>query len=229
MLLPPSEGKAPGGDEPWRARTGAFASLATARREVVAAYAAALDGPSAEKVANARGALLERTQESARRLARNRAPALPASARFTGVVWEHLRPADLDVARIAVVSALLGVVAGDDPVPDHRLKLSVALPPLGRLDRWWRPRVTKAIRTWAAGREVWDLLPQEHAAAVDLGALRATVVGVRFDGVSGHDAKAVKGALARHVLLRGSHEGFDFHGWRADRAGDDVTVRPPQQ
>jgi hypothetical protein len=37
----------------------------------------------------------------------------------------------------------------------------------------------------------------------------------------------VKGALARHVLRTGGHDGFDFHGWRAGRAGDAVTVRPP--
>lgn len=176
-------------------------------------------------MASAKGALLDRTRESARRLARNRAPALPASARFTGVVWEHLRPVDLPVERIAVVSALLGVVAGGDPVPDHRLKLSVSLPPLGRLDRWWRPGVTKALRLWVAGREVWDLLPQEHAAAVDYDALRAPVVRVRFDGMSGHDAKAVKGALARHVLRTGTAEGLDFHGWRARRTDDVVVLR----
>lgn len=222
VLLPPSEGKAPGGEGRWTPRSGAFAQLASARGEVVAAYAAALDGPNGAKVAGATGPLLERAQDAGRRLARRRALALPAHERFTGVVWEHLGPADVPVERIAVVSALLGVCAGDDPTPDFRLKLSVSLPPLGRLDRWWRPTLGPAIARWAAGREVWDLLPNEHAAAVALDG----VVKVRFDGVSGHDAKAVKGALARHVLLTGSHARFRWHGWRATRRGDLVVASP---
>jgi cytoplasmic iron level regulating protein YaaA (DUF328/UPF0246 family) len=128
------------------------------------------------------------------------------------------------VDRVAIVSALLGVCAGDDPAPDFRLKLSVSLPPLGRLDRFWRPHVSKALRRWAAGREVWDLLPNEHAAAVDVPGL----VKVRFEGVSGHDAKAVKGAFARHVLLTGSHARFRWNGWKATRTDDVVTVTPAQ-
>ena len=226
VLLPPSEGKAPGGDAtvPWRARSGAFAALASARRAVVAAYVDALDGPSASKVTSATGALLERVQDAGRRLRRNTAPSLPASQRFTGVVWEHLHPADVDVERVAIVSGLCGLLAGGDPVPDHRLKLSISLPPLGRLDRWWRPRLTPALDRWAGDRAVWDLLPQEHAAAVDLAALGDRVVRVRFEGVSGHDAKAVKGAFARHLLRTGGHQRFSFHGWRAARDGDRTVV-----
>ena len=225
MLLPPSEGKAVGGDDPWRARSGAFPELARARRTVIDAYAAAVDGEQAAKVVGASGPLVERARSSAQALRRNRAVGLPAWQRFTGVVWEHLRPADLDVERIAIVSALLGVCAGDDPVPDFRLKLSVSLPQLGRLDRWWRPSLTAALRRWAAGREVWDLLPNEHAAAVDLGVLGEQVVRVRFDGVSGHDAKAVKGAFARHVLRTGSHRRFAYGDWRASRRDDLVVLR----
>jgi cytoplasmic iron level regulating protein YaaA (DUF328/UPF0246 family) len=217
VLLPPSEGKAAGGDGRWTARSGAFASLAARRREVVAAYASALDDP---KVLGVKGPALERAQAAGRLLGRGRAPALPAAERFTGVVWQHLQPADLPVERIAIVSALLGACAGDDPVPDFRLKLSVSLPALGRLDRFWRPHVSTALRRWADGREVWDLLPNEHAAAVEL----AGAVRVRFEGVSGHDAKAAKGAFARHVLLTGGHARFRWHGCSATRSGDVVTV-----
>ena len=220
LLLPPSEGKAPGGEGRWVARSGAFASLAARRREVVAAYAEA----DLAKVAGVKGPSLERAAEAVRLLARGRAPSLPAHERFTGVVWQHLAPADLPVERIAIVSALLGVCAGDDPVPDFRLKLSVSLAPLGRLDRFWRPHVSKALVRWADGREVWDLLPNEHAAAVDVPGL----VKVRFEGVSGHDAKAVKGALARHVLPTGTHARFRWHGWKATRTGDLVVVTPAQ-
>lgn len=222
LLLPPSEGKAPGGDGRWVARSGAFAGLAPLRKQVVAAYVDALEGPAVEKVVGGRGQAVERAQAVGALLRRGRAPALPAHERFTGVVWQHLSPADLPVDRVTIVSALLGVCAGDDPVPDFRLKLSVSLPPLGRLDRFWRPHLSTAIARWADGREVWDLLPNEHAAAVDLPGM----VRVRFEGVSGHDAKAVKGALARHVLRTGSHARFRWHGWKATRTGDVVVASP---
>jgi cytoplasmic iron level regulating protein YaaA (DUF328/UPF0246 family) len=225
VLLPPSEGKAPGGVGRWKPESGAFASLARARRDVIRAYADA----DIERVVGTSGAIAERARANARQLRLGRAPALPAIERFTGVVWEHLGSVG-DPGRIAVISALCGVVAGDDPVPDHRLKLSVSLGDLGRLDRWWRPRVTTALVRWADGRPVWNLLPNEHVAAVDLTQL--DVVQVRFvsaDGARavGHFAKAAKGALAG-LLLRGAPIAtFDFQGWRTSRDGDEVLVIAP--
>jgi cytoplasmic iron level regulating protein YaaA (DUF328/UPF0246 family) len=202
-------------------------------QQVVDAYAAALTAPDITKLVGATGALAERSRAAGAALAAGRAKSLPAHRRFTGVVWEHLDSATLPAearGRIGVVSGLCGLVTGDDPVPDHRLKLSVSLPGLGRLDRWWRPHVTATIKRWAGRRTVWDLLPAEHAAAVDLDALRR-VTRVRFlDGadqrVVGHDAKAVKGAFARRVLVDGPDavDAFDLWGWRASWDGDDVVV-----
>lgn len=194
---------------------------------MIRAYARAIEG-DAEHVVGAGGAIAERARRAALALAAGSAPALPAHRRFTGVVWEHLRPADLEPAqlrRIVVVSALCGLVTGTDPVPDHRLKLSVRLGDLGRLDRWWRPTLTAALTAHARRRVVWDLLPKEHAAAVDLTGLRS--VRVRFEGDTGHAAKAVKGAFARAVLLGGRDavSTFTFHDWRAawDDEGAVVT------
>jgi cytoplasmic iron level regulating protein YaaA (DUF328/UPF0246 family) len=226
VLLPPSEGKADGGRGRWTAESGRFGALAEARAAVVAAYVAAM-ARDAERVVGAGGAIAERARAAARALEAGTARALPAHRRFTGVVWEHLRPADLPAAalrRIVVVSGLCGLVAGTDPVPDHRLKLSVSLDGLGRLDRWWRPVLTEALAAHARRSRVWDLLPKEHAAAVDLGIART--VRVRFEGDTGHAAKAVKGAFARAVLLDGRDavSAFAFHDWRAAWDGDDVVV-----
>ena len=226
VLLPPSEGKAEGGRGHWAPDSGRFAGLATARAAVVAAYVAAV-AQDAERVVGTSGPIAERARAAAAALSAGSAPALPAHRRFTGVVWEHLHPADLPAAalrRVVVVSGLCGLLAGTDPVPDHRLKLSVALGDLGRLDRWWRPVLTEALTAHARRRRVWDLLPKEHAAAVDLGAVRA--VRVRFEGDTGHAAKAVKGAFARAVLLEGRDAvpAFAFHDWRAAWDGEDVVV-----
>ncbi len=193
---------------------------------MVAAYAHAV-GVDAERVVGAGGAIAERARRAALALAAGTAPSLPAHRRFTGVVWEHLRPAELEDAalrRVVVVSALCGLVTGTDPVPDHRHKLSVRLGDLGRLDRWWRPVLTEALTRHVRRKTVWDLLPHEHAAAVDLSSLRT--VHVRFEGDTGHAAKAVKGAFARAVLLDGRDavESFAFHEWMAAWDAGDVVV-----
>lgn len=234
VLLPPSEGKAEGGRGAWSYGSGAFAELAPLRARVGEAVVAGLG--DRKRLFGTDGPLADRAVDAARALAAGTAPSLPAWRRFTGVVWEHLDPDTLPPAarrRIAVPSAQLGLCRGDDPVPDFRLKLSVSLPGLGRLDRWWRPALTEALARTRG--PIVDLLPNEHAAALDLGALgRRRVVRVSFvaadgTGAAGHAAKAVKGVLARRVLLDGieAADGFTWQGWRADGSGDEVVVHAP--
>lgn len=234
VLLPPSEGKAEGGRRRWRPDSGAFAALGDRRVEVAEAVVAQL--ADRKRLFGTEGPLADRAADAAIALAEGTALALPAWQRFTGVVWEHLDPATLPPAarrRIVVPSAQLGLVRGDDPVPDFRLKLSVSLDGIGRLDRWWRPALTAALG--ATRGPVVDLLPNEHAAAVDLTAFgRRRVVRVEFvtadgSGAAGHAAKAAKGALARTILLDGldAAAGFSWAGWQARPAGAGIVVQAP--
>ena len=73
----------------------------------------------------------------------------------------------------------------------------------------WREALTdELIRVARRAGTVVDLLPQEHAAAVDWERLSGVVCVVHVDLVSkaqggrvgGHDAKAAKGLLARRLL-----------------------------
>ena len=156
----------------------------------------------------AKGPLLERAQASNSSLVG--APTLPAWQRYTGVVWDHLALDNLPAAtrsaalsRIVVVSGLAGLVRADDPLPDYRLKMGARLPGYGTLAGWWRDDLTAALATWLKGRTVVDLLPQEHRAAIDWSAvdsIRVDLVARRGGRVGGHDAKAAKGLLARHLL-----------------------------
>lgn len=234
VLLPPSEGKAPGGRGTWTPDRGAFASLAPERRAVVEAALVAVE--SGANVFGAHGALAERAEAALRDVAAGRASARPAWQRFTGVVWEHLDAASLppDVRRRLVVpNAQLGLVRGDDPVPDFRLKFGISLPGLGRLDRWWRPALTAALARTRG--PLVDLLPREHAAAVDLDGLgRRRVVRVDFvaaDGraAAGHAAKAVKGVVARTVLTHGLDAAGElrWEGWEASPRAAGIVVRAP--
>jgi cytoplasmic iron level regulating protein YaaA (DUF328/UPF0246 family) len=244
LLLPPSEGKAVGGRGAWREASGTFGDrLADRRRFLAAALVADLgeaDPVVCRRLFGADGPLADRAIDAARALAAGASPAWPAWRRYTGVVWVHLDPASLPAAarrRIVVPNAATGLARGDDLVPDLRLKFSVSLGGTGRLDRWWQPALTEAVATHGRG-PIIDLLPTEHAAALDLAAVaeRRRVVRVTFvdddgAGAVGHAAKAVKGTLARALLLDGiaaAAATFRWEGWRATRLGDEIVVRAPR-
>ncbi len=243
VLVPPSEAKTPGGT--MRASVGAFDTvLEEDRRDVIKALIAMLDGSTTRRqeiVLNARGPLLERALESTRHLADERVARLAAWRRYSGVVWSHLGPASLEPAqrrRILVPSSLYGITTAEDRIADFRLKMNVGVTPLGTMSTFWRPKVTPALAAHAQRSTIVNLLPLEHEAALDLGELASTrrVVRVQFlDGEGGttvgHDAKAVKGILARTLLTEGldALSTFEWQGWRSVMAEGTFQIVSPSQ
>ena len=222
LLLPPSEGKAVGGNPrgaTWTPDAGSFGRRLGEQRTAVVEALAAVGGGD-EKLLGVKGDHLLRAQSANASLVG--AATLPAWQRYTGVVWDHLDPATIPAAErrhVVVVSGLLGLVRGDDPVPDYRLKMGANLAPLGKLSTWWRGALTAEIRRRARRRVVVDLLPQEHRAALDLTGLDGVSVTLAdpTGTPGGHFAKAAKGELARAILLDGPdvldswrHEQFDL-------------------
>jgi cytoplasmic iron level regulating protein YaaA (DUF328/UPF0246 family) len=210
LLLPPSEGKAEGGSgrrSGWVPDAGVYGPRLGDRRALVAERLAAVGG-GGEKLLGVKGEHLLRAQSANATLIG--APTLPAWQRYTGVVWDHLDPATLSPAarkQTVVVSGLLGLGRGDDPVPDYRLKMSANLRPLGKLSTWWREDITTALAATVRKRLVIDLLPQEHRAALDLTGITGVSLTLvdRSGKPGGHFAKAAKGELARAILLDGSN------------------------
>ena len=94
LLLPPSEGKAPGGAPgmPWQAASGRFAAELGLRRAEVAAALAVVGGGDA-RLLGVSGAHLERARTANAALVG--APTLPAGQRYTGVVWDALDVASM--------------------------------------------------------------------------------------------------------------------------------------
>ena len=220
ILLPPSEGKAAGGDgPPWSPGTNSFPELDASRRKV----AAALRRTAKQSVAVNAKLLGVKGDALAAARAANRdvleSPTLPAMQRYTGVLYDALDHDSLPAAQrrraaaqIVIFSGLWGLVAPADAIPDYKLKMGASLAPMGRLATFWRPQTTAALAPLVSGRTVWDLLPNEHAAAwspdpTDV----ARRISVKFlddvaDGAGrklvavSHWNKLLKGALVRHVL-----------------------------
>ena len=210
VLLPPSEGKELAGDarKPWGPESGVFGRRLDARRAEVARRLAAVKGGDAALL-GVKGAHLDRARHANSHLLG--APSLPAWRRYTGVVWDHLDLSSLSAEarkeatkRILVPSGLAGLVRADDPLPDYRLKMGARLAPFGAMSAWWRPDLTDALAAFARGRAVVDLLPQEHRGAIIAeripGLVRVNLVSKSGGVVGGHNAKAAKGLLARHLL-----------------------------
>lgn len=235
ILLPPSEGKAEGGDAgtPWAPAStrvpGAAGKVVGAMRTEAAAALARVRGGDA-RLLGVSGTHLERARRANARLAG--AATLPAWRRYSGVVWENL---DIDsmaaadrrraTGTIWVVSGLAGLVRADEALPDYRLKMGARLAPMGALAPWWRPAVTAALVSVARGALVVDLLPVEHRAAIDWPGLADAGVAVarvevtaRSGPPGGHFAKAAKGALARRLVE-------EFSGVEAGPAAGKVLAR----
>lgn len=223
ILLPPSESKTP--DDPergsrrdgWAPDLGHFGRRLGDDRAAIATALRACNGGDT-KLLGVRGAHLERARNA--NLGLIGAPVIPAWERYSGVVWEHLDPAGLDPAqrrRILVASGLLGLVRGDDPIPDYRLKMGARLGPMGVIARWWQPRLAPAITALARRALIVDLLAGEQRVALarPAGDDGITVLIEERSGRSGgHAAKAAKGRLARH-LLEALHERADNSPERA--------------
>jgi hypothetical protein len=205
VLLPPSETKHPGGDGAPLDLAALTAPELTPVRATIAEALVTLAGD----VPAARTALgLSPTQddEIARNAALTTSGTLPALQRYTGVLYDALDVASMTRAqraraarRLAVGSALFGLVGGDDPIPAYRLSAASTLPGLPTLRAMWKPALSPVL----AGVHglVVDLRSGSYAALAPVpGAVTVQVLSERPDGtraVVSHFNKAHKGRLAR--------------------------------
>jgi len=241
LLVPPSEAKTPGGSR--SAPNGVFdEDLDADRLYVIATLATTLEGASLRRreiILNAKGPLMDRAITAAQELAAGTARLRPAWKRYSGVVWTHLDPASLlpsSRKRLLIPSSVYGLTSGEDRIADFRLKMNVGVGSLGTLASFWRSRLTPIIASHVKTASLVSLLPKEHEMAIDLDALSTSrqVIRIVFsdDGGSatvGHDAKAVKGVLARALLLEGLAvlSTFKWNGWTVQlRDGVTHVVAP---
>ena len=204
VLLPPSETKADGGSgAPLDLDTLSFGELNPVRRKLADALVdLAADVPACR---SALGLTERQDAEIERNAGRWHAPTMPALHRYTGVLYDNLDVRSLSRAetsraraRLAVVSALFGVVRATDPIPAYRLSGGSGLPGVGPLGALWRPALEPVLG--ALDELVVDLRSGPYAALAKLpDAVTVRVVTETGASVS-HFNKAAKGRLARVLV-----------------------------
>ena len=205
VLLPPSETKAPGGDgDPLDLAALSWPELTDVRAGLVEALVElAGDRPAARA---ALGLSPTQDDEVVRNAELLGAPTMPALARYTGVLYDALDVRSLTRAqraradrRLAVGSALFGVVRATDRIPAYRLSAGSALPGQPTLRTLWRPTLGPLLT--AVDELVVDLRSGAYAALAPVpGAVTLDVLSERPDGtraVVSHSNKAHKGRVAR--------------------------------
>jgi cytoplasmic iron level regulating protein YaaA (DUF328/UPF0246 family) len=205
VLLPPSETKARGGDgAPLDLAALSAPELTPVRTEIAETLVkVSADAPAARA---ALGLSPAQDDEIERNAALWTSPTMPALERYTGVLYDALDVPTMTRSqraradrRLAVGSALFGLVRGEDRIPAYRLSAGSSLPGLPTLRALWKPALSPVLA--AVGELVVDLRSGSYAALAPVpGAVTLAVLSERPDGtrsVVSHFNKAHKGRVAR--------------------------------
>lgn len=211
ILLPPSEGKT----RPETGPTLDFASLSSPElnpvREQLLRALIALSGT--KRAADILGLGPKQSAEIEYNRGLTSSPTARADEIYTGVLFGELDVQTLDAAsrtrldeRVAIASALFGLVRPHDHIPSYRMSGTVTLPRLGTVSSRWKPVIPQAITGLANDGLVVDLRsgtyvalgkPQKHLESVTIRVLHEA------DGkrsIVSHFNKATKGRIVRALL-----------------------------
>lgn len=212
ILLPPSEGKTRPSGTPYVAADLSWTELNPTRDDIVAELGDVLNSPAAL-------ADLKLTGAAKREFPLNsdlaKASAGPAHEVYTGVLFQALDYANLSdygrrhaPGRIAIASALWGLVGLEDKIPAYRLSAGMKLPNLGGLTAVWRKSLSPALDPVSQDQIIIDCRSGPYVSMwKPRGEARENWLPVRVfsqkDGtrtVVSHNAKHTRGLLARHLL-----------------------------
>jgi cytoplasmic iron level regulating protein YaaA (DUF328/UPF0246 family) len=210
LLLPPSESKAaPLAGGPVNLEALSHSSLAESRRRIANTLAKVSSQRNALRVMGVSEGLAE---EVTRNVTVWSNPTDAAARVYSGVLYDAAGMARWDDAALAcasqsirIISALWGAVSPSDRVPAYRLSMSTALPRIGPLAAWWRPRLTPVLEAKADGGLIVDCRSAPYAAAYrPAQSPWVTVVVERErDGkrsIVSHNAKHTRGLLVGRLI-----------------------------
>lgn len=245
VLLPPSETKRSGGDgPPLRLTKLSTPRLNPLRKELIADLVDLAADP--KQCRAALGISASQDSEIARNAALRTSPTMPAIHRYTGVLYDAL---DVDSltgasvqrarARLAVGSALFGLLRADDLIPAYRLSAGSKIPGRPGLAARWRPLLEPVLADIVAEELLVDLRSGGYVGLGRIdGAVRVDVFAEHPDGrrtVVSHFNKSHKGRLARALVTTRSEPGDASDvaavarraGMSVERDGDELTIIVP--
>jgi len=138
----------------------------------------------------------------------------------------------------AIISGLFGLLRPDDLVPEHSLSMSAAVPGIGPLISFWKPRISPLLNKVVQGRFVWDLLPESLRDVWDDDGSHDGRGRVKFINPNGREVKMdtiyrgqmmnfiVRGPIVEpEVLADWRHPGgFKFSRKKSDLEGKHKTI-----
>lgn len=203
ILLPPSETKTPGGTHgPLDLASLSFPEL-TPVRESLLRDLARLTPEEALPILGISEKLRPEAVANTQLLT---APTMPAVYRYSGVLYDALSATTLSgpaIDRLAIGSALFGVIRARDPIPHYRLSGGTKLPTVDgqtpTMKARWGKSITEALH--AVDELIIDLRSGTYQQLGRIpGAVTVRVESVMEDGsrkVVSHFNKFYKGQLAR--------------------------------
>ena len=244
-MLPPSETKRAGGDGPAMELALLGSGELNPLREALVGELVDL-AADPETCRRALGISAAQDAEIGRNAALRTSATMPAIHRYTGVLYDaldfgSLRAVEADRARsrLAIGSALFGLLRAGDPIPAYRLSAGAKLPGRPGLAARWRPLLEPVLADLAVGELIVDLRSGAYVGLGRIpGAIAVDVVSELPDGrrtVVTHFNKSHKGRLAR-VLATAKSEPGDAAavatlarraGMQAERDGDKLTIVVP--
>lgn len=215
ILLPPSESKSPPAEGSRLDLAAMSSPVLNPTRERLVEALVRVCGRDPEAAASALKLGPTQGDLVARNAALREEPTGRADSVYTGVLYDRIDVGSLDAAarrrltgRVAIASALFGVVRPGDLIPAYRLSGTTTLPGLGALAGIWRAVLGPVLED-LAGDLLLDLrsgpylnLHRPHGAlarrTVTLRVLNETGSGART--VVSHANKATKGEVVRALV-----------------------------
>ena len=244
-MLPPSETKRAGGDGPAMELALLGSGELNPLREALVGELVDL-AADPETCRRALGISAAQDAEIGRNAALRTSATMPAIHRYTGVLYDaldfgSLRAVEADRARsrLAIGSALFGLLRAGDPIPAYRLSAGAKLPGRPGLAARWRPLLEPVLADLAVGELIVDLRSGAYVGLGRIpGAIAVDVLSQLPDGrrtVVTHFNKAHKGRLARILATAKSEPGDAAAvatlarraGMQVERDGDTLTIVVP--
>lgn len=235
ILLPPAEGKQPGGNpfapDMFDYRSSStfnyFNDLNPDRRKLIDALQEVVEkGEGLEEIFGVKGQHLEEAIRATKEL--YKAPLMSALDRYSpGVMYKAMDFAGLPTGaqrRLLengiIFSGLFGLLRPDDLIPNYRLSMDTVLPDIGKVSAYWRSRLSPVLNKTVKGRVVWNLLSGKHEEAWEDDHSYKQMIVVKFAREQGgerttlsHGVKPLRGQLVNYIVRESVEDAERLHAW----------------